>query len=336
MPGRFAAAYESRRRVSLFESARANIYSVELINRHATTQDALEKSISHVGVGLPEDRRICGVTRADACLARSLLRRVARCASRLTLPPRLRGTKKVKGRASGEFINWKNDLAPQLPGDRYFLIERGRTRRELSWMTYRPIGIIPLRNYGWKLSNHLRAPSSRQVERPGKKRKTHERYTTYGEWARFCTADGSNQREPILPGATRIAAGTRSIRRVNYAVRRRSRRIIYKLTRGRDDWRGSLIGGEDRLEPILCFRREHAAASNRQNLRYTWYLTVHSIATDSRQTQLTNCVNKRCAIRRRTWRDPDFADSLSRVYVRVSTASTMKVVRFTRDLNAFF
>lgn len=35
-------------------------------------------------------------------------------------------------------------------------------------MTYRPIGIAPLRNYGWELSNHLRAPS-RQVGRPGKK-----------------------------------------------------------------------------------------------------------------------------------------------------------------------
>lgn len=129
MPGRFAAAYESRRRVSLFANPRALTFirSNLLID---TQQRSIEKSISHVGVGLPEDRRICGVTRADACLARSLLRRVARCASRLTLPPRLRGTKKVKGRASGEFINWKNDLAPQLPGSIALLPYRERKNKE--------------------------------------------------------------------------------------------------------------------------------------------------------------------------------------------------------------
>lgn len=73
-------------------------------------------------------------------------------------------------------------------------------------MTYRPIGIAPLRNYGWELSNHLCAPS-RQVKRPRKKKKG-TRDISYGERARSYTAGGGNQREPILPVVQgEIAAG---------------------------------------------------------------------------------------------------------------------------------
>lgn len=70
-------------------------------------------------------------------------------------------------------------------------------------MKYRPIGIAPLRNYGWELSEHLRAPS-RQVGAAWKKGTSN---TSYGEQARFYMADETNQRKPILSGARRVAGG---------------------------------------------------------------------------------------------------------------------------------
>jgi len=76
-------------------------------------------------------------------------------------------------------------------------------KRELSRMTYRPIGIVLLRNYGWELSNHLRVPS-RQVERFGKKGRVPPTETEHASMWRA----GDNQRKPIHPGARKVAAGT--------------------------------------------------------------------------------------------------------------------------------
>jgi len=70
-------------------------------------------------------------------------------------------------------------------------------------MTYRPIGIVLLRNYGWELSNHLRAPS-RQVERFGKKGRVPPIETEHASmWQ-----TGGNQRKLIHPSARKVAAGT--------------------------------------------------------------------------------------------------------------------------------
>lgn len=66
-------------------------------------------------------------------------------------------------------------------------------------MTYRPIGITPLRNYGWELSSPplARAPS-RQFERRWKKAR--EVDTSYGARARFYTADPEQSKRADSPG----------------------------------------------------------------------------------------------------------------------------------------
>lgn len=108
----------------------------------------------------------------------------------------------------GEFINWKDSLAsPRGPLLPY------RERRS-SRMTHQLITDQLMCNYGWKLSNLARSIALGR-----------------GVWREKDTEismkkGGGNQREPILPV---IAAGS-SIWGVNYAIRRRSRRIIYKLT----------------------------------------------------------------------------------------------------------
>lgn len=85
-------------------------------------------------------------------------------------------------------------------------------------MKYRPIGIAPLRNYGWELSRYLRAPS-RQVERFGKKIKRHEWYLLRRTDALLHGGRGQSKRADSQLGARRVARwNSRSVRGVSYAV----------------------------------------------------------------------------------------------------------------------
>lgn len=150
-------------------------------------------------------------------------------------------------------------------------------------MTYRPIGIAPLRNYDWELSNHLCAPS-RQVKRPRKKR--HERYFLWR--TRILRAEAIKESRFSLQFKERSPRAC-SIRGVNYAIRRRSRRIIYKLTQ--ETLLGELYRAEHR-SPILFYRD---TLLPRRRI-CTWHLTK---CYGFYPMQLANCVNKRGVIRHR-------------------------------------
>lgn len=105
----------------------------------------------------------------------------------------------------GEFINWKDSLVSS-QGSLLPYRERARKRKkELSRMTYRPIGIVPLRMAG-SLSNHLRAPS-RQVVRSGEKKKGHERYILWRTGAFVYGGRRQSKRADSPCSSRRVAAG---------------------------------------------------------------------------------------------------------------------------------
>jgi len=131
-------------------------------------------------------------------------------------------------------------------------------------MKYRSIGIAPLRNYGWELSKHSRAPS-RQVALE----KRHESGTTsYGERAVSVRRTG-----PIKESRSSLAQEESPTgyslysSRVSY-VGDRDESFISRVARERD---ASVSIADDDGIPFML----------------VWHLTV------PRPTQLANCVNKR-------------------------------------------
>lgn len=99
------------------------------------------------------------------------------------------------------------------------------------------------------------------------------------------TAGGGNQREPILPVVQGESPRACSIRGVNYAIRRRLRRIIYKLAQK------TLFG--EFITPSID--RRYFSTVTEFFLICTWHLTM---CYGLLLMQLVNCVNKRHVIRR--------------------------------------
>lgn len=128
-------------------------------------------------------------------------------------------------------------------------------------MTYRPIGIIPLRNYGWELSNYLRAPSRRTAWK-NKARKG----TSYGERTCFYTANGGNQRKPIHPGVRRIAAGTLY-----------SKEWITRYVGDRDESFINYFAGDDRRERALSRWASIADAVCLDAMEFSLYLVLNAL-----------------------------------------------------------